>query len=274
MTKNVVPENEAKQIMLEILKEVASFCDKNGLLYYLAYGTLIGAIRHNGFIPWDDDIDIMMPRPDYEKFVELYHKNGKYSISSPLVDKGCFLIYSKVYDERTVKYEEGIDYNRFPALGIDIDVFPLDGIPCGAHFSQYIKDRDRFMKLGKLILRVITPRRSYPTLRSKLSSFILNPICKLIGKDFFIRKAIQLMSQYKYEESDYVHVAFHHKSSLNERYDKKDFSDRVKVTFEKELFWAPKGYDSVLKSFYGDYMQLPPISERQTHHRNNVYWRD
>ena len=99
-----ISREDSKQLMLKILRDVADFCDNNNLVYYLAYGTLIGAIRHKGFIPWDDDIDIMMPRPDYEEFVRLYHKKGRYGISSPLVDDGCFLVYSKVYDQRTIKY--------------------------------------------------------------------------------------------------------------------------------------------------------------------------
>ena len=122
---------EAKRVELDILLHVAKFCDEHGLRYFLAYGTLIGAVRHKGFIPWDDDIDIQMPREDYEKLLELYPKENtdeKYFLLAPEM-KGAHHPYAKIIDTRTVKKELGAKKNN--PLGVDIDVFPLDGQPDG-----------------------------------------------------------------------------------------------------------------------------------------------
>lgn len=270
----VVTLAESKALMLDILNDVSDFCDSRNLVYYLAYGTLIGAIRHKGFIPWDDDIDIMMPRPDYERFLKEYHCHGKYAISSPLIDKGSFLIYTKVFDSRTVKYERGVDYNRFPPLGVDIDVFPLDGIPDDDKIVFYKRDSLRQVRLGRLLARSITSDINTLTLKSLLASIIINPICRLIGKDFFIRESIRLAMKYPFENCNKVHVAFPNSSSMKEQYDKLLFSERVKVEFESFMYWAPKGYEKVLRSYYGDYMQLPPLEKQQTHHNNYIYWKD
>lgn len=262
---------ESKEIMKNVLCDVAKFCDKNNIVYYLAYGTLIGAIRHNGFIPWDDDIDIMMPRPDYERFVDLYHKEGRYGISSPLVDKGCFLFYSKVYDQCTVKYEKRIDYNRFPPIGIDIDVFPLDGMP--SDIALGVRESKKNSFLCELLYRSIIGHSKPNTVKGKLSTIILNPICRAFGKDFFIKKILKNAKKHQWDESEYVHVVFPENNSSNERYNKQLFENRIRVLFEGEEFWAPEGYDTILKNFYGDYMQLPPEEKRITHHSNKVFWK-
>ncbi len=262
---------ESKKIMLDILDDVASFCDNNNIIYYLAYGTLIGAVRHKGFIPWDDDIDIMMPRPDYEKFVLLYHEKGKYAISTPLIDNGCFLVYSKVYDKRTAKYENGVDYNRYPVLGIDIDVFPLDGLPNNIGTRRIHKKL--LSKIGALIIRTIAPVIKHNTFRGKIAGNLLYPLCRSFGKDFFINMFIRFAKKYKYEDSDLVHVAFPLAVSKHESYSKSSFSQRTQVPFENCMFWAPEGYHEILTSYYGDYMVLPPKEKRCSHHVNKAYWK-
>lgn len=265
--------SESKTIMLDILKEVAKFCDDNNIRYSLAYGTLLGAIRHKGFIPWDDDIDIMMPRPDYNRFVRLYHKNGNYAISSPLIDKGCFYVYSKIYDDRTLKYENGINYQHYPVLGIDIDVFPLDGVPNDLNNKTYLLLSNIRYKLGRQIALIVAPNCHQPSLKGKIINALITPVCRLIGKDFFIKKYIQLATHYPYEKSDYVHVSFPSIASIHLKHQKKNMEKRVKVWFEDSEYWAPACYDDYLKSMYDDYMQLPPKEKQQTHHSNKIYWK-
>lgn len=265
--------SESRDIMLNLLRDVADFCDANNLVYYLAYGTLIGAIRHKGFIPWDDDIDIMMPRPDYEKFIELYHKIGRFGISSPFIDKGCFFFYSKVYDDRTLKYEAGIDYNRYTPLGIDIDIFPLDGVPEETLRNKYIKDYLKLIRYGNLLRRARAPRSNSTSIKGRIAAFTINPICRFIGKDFFIKRIIDIATKYKYQSCDRVHVAFPMHENVGEQYEKRLFNNRIKMKFENDEYWIPEGYDEILTSYYGDYMQLPPIQERVTHHVNKICWK-
>ena len=265
---------ESKDIMMQILKDIALFCDENNLCYYLTYGTLIGAIRHKGFIPWDDDIDIAMPRPDYERFVKLYHQKGRYGISSPLIDKGCFYLYSKVYDKRTVKIEERIDYKRFEPLGIDVDVFPLDGIPDEKYKKQYLFWSEIRYWLGIQFSRSICPfPQHFRTLKGKLIGPIVFGICRMLGQEFFASCYIKIAKLYNYEDSEYIHVAFPSRGSFRTRHAKSIFSKRIKVLFENEEFWVPIGYDEYLSNLYGNYMQLPPIEKRKTHHSYKVYWK-
>ncbi|MFR5682857.1 MAG: phosphorylcholine transferase LicD [Clostridia bacterium] len=118
---------EIKSIQLDILSQVANYCDRNGLRYFLAYGTLLGAVRHKGYIPWDDDIDIMMPRPDYMQFINSFN-NEKCAlrVGSHYLDKNYPYVIAKVYDTSTL-CKENIDVEY--SIGINIDVFPIDGLP-------------------------------------------------------------------------------------------------------------------------------------------------
>ena len=113
---------EVKQLQLDILSSVHDFCDSNGLRYSLAGGTLLGAVRHKGFIPWDDDIDILMPRPDYELFIQKYQKEH-HVVQNYITDKGYFFLFTKIYDDRTTIIEDRTK------TGVCIDVFPVDGLP-------------------------------------------------------------------------------------------------------------------------------------------------
>ena len=138
---------ESKKIELDILLAVADFCDKHNLTYFLAYGTLIGAIRHKGFIPWDDDIDIQMPRADYDKLIATFeHENLKLvAPGTPMSKHSCV----KIIDTRTVKKEPHLKY-KAGYLGIDIDVFPIDGAPSdeaeyNAWYDQLQKVYSRFV---------------------------------------------------------------------------------------------------------------------------------
>ena len=125
-------KNEIKKIELEILKHFTNICDSYGLRYFLAGGTLLGAVRHKGFIPWDDDIDVFMPRPDYEIFIHLFEKinTSRYlKLSHPWDNQNetyLHIPYLKIIDTRTIKYEKGCNKSHG---GLDIDVFPIDGLP-------------------------------------------------------------------------------------------------------------------------------------------------
>lgn len=127
MSRQIKDIEEIKKIQLEILKYVDQFCSQNNIKYALGYGTLIGAVRHKGFIPWDDDIDIIMRRNDYNRFIELFSKEtGRYKVWSHNLQTDYPIPYAKVTDEKTLKLE-GTNY--YVERGVDIDVFPLDDLP-------------------------------------------------------------------------------------------------------------------------------------------------
>jgi lipopolysaccharide cholinephosphotransferase len=259
---------ELKRIELDILLHVASFCEKHGLRYFLAYGTLIGALRHKGFIPWDDDVDIQMPRSDYNEFLRLFNAEnvgGDYKVIAP-TDKSARHAIAKVIDTRTIKIETLLKYKE--PLGVDVDIFPLGGLP---------EDNEEFENWYTKIACVY--RKLFFKSLSPISSNILKNI-NIIRRKIFIpsrekllQKAAALHAQYPYETSRYVgtiECAFNGKGN---RTLKIDFDDFVVVDFEGYTFRAPVGYDRVLRNIYGDYMSPPPKEKQITHHTNKVYWK-
>jgi len=257
--KDILSPIEIKQIELQILKYVSSVCDKLGLRYYLAYGTLIGAIRHQGFIPWDDDIDIVMPRNDYNQLLS-YFKNedvtSNYKCLIPL-EEGYFYEFAKVID-KTTSYNDPRTSAR--ESGIWIDIFPMDGLDI----------RDKFTHYTLLLLnrcRVASVNRQLPNKNVGIVLpfiYIFWKICRWIGYEFFLRNSIKVSQKYKYDESEYVGYASSYPA--HNKYLKKEwFNNYVYVDFENHKFKAPAGYNDYLISQYGDYMEIPPLDKRVSH---------
>lgn len=262
---------ETKKLELDILKDVTSFCEAHNIRYFLAYGTLIGAVRHKGFIPWDDDIDLQMPRPDYEKFMALYNEKktcAYYKAQRPLQD-GSIHTMLKVIDTRTVKIEKGIRYgdeSQYP--GIDIDIFPIDGQPDDdkVYEKYYKKKRQIFKEIYELV-GTYSWKRKLLYLFPRIHAHIL-------GKEKLFEKIRKINAPYAYETCQKVGATDSLYNGIKNRTEKKNYESHVLLPFEGEMFRAPVGYDEILSSFYGDYMQLPPPDKQVTHHKNETYWRD
>lgn len=257
---------ESKKIELDILSFVADFCDKNGLKYFLAYGTLIGAIRHKGFIPWDDDIDIWMPRDDYNKLMYIFQNSETdyYKLICP-TDKNSYHPYVKVIDTRTIKLEESVKYKN-GYLGIDIDIFPLDGQPSDdGDYTKWYYKLQRYYRLYPCL--ILDPCK-------KIKHMISVSIKKIIsgGKKHILKKTAQLHAKYPYNESNFVGCVESCNNSEYNRYKKEWFEDVVEVEFENIVLKAPIGYDSILTKMYGNYMELPPKEKQITHHSNENFW--
>lgn len=256
---------EIKTAELDILCDVTRFCEENNLTYFLAYGTLIGAVRHKGFIPWDDDIDIFMPRKDYDKFRSMY-KNERYHVISPSDAIACHSM-TKVIDSETIKLEPCLNYKN-GYLGVDIDVFPLDGEP-GNEFDY----KKWYKKLQKYYYG-----HFYLTMKpfSGKRNFLISTILRLLGftKSRLLKKAEALHRQYPYEESEWIGSVEMIYNSPKNRFKKEWFADYVLGDFEGRKFRIPIGYHEILTALYGDYMKLPPIEQQATHHSNNCFWRD
>ena len=257
---------ESKKISLDILLTVADFCDKHNLTYFLAYGTLIGAIRHKGFIPWDDDIDIQMPREDYNKLIATFeHKYLKLIAPGTPMSKHSFV---KVIDTRTVKTEP---HKKYPAgyLGIDIDIFPIDGAP--TEESEYSEWYDQLQKI-------------YTSFMFSVQSFTMDSLkhnvklaalkLKLKKPAYYLEAASKLHAKYPYKKSEYVAAVESNFNGRGNRVPKNYFVGSVDVEFEGHMLRAPIYYDKVLRTLYGDYMQLPPADQQITHHTNKAYWKD
>lgn len=265
--------DEVKNIEFEILVDVANYCDKNNLRYYLSSGTLLGAIRHKGFIPWDDDIDINISRPDYVKFVNGYNKNhnGNYVLSSIENNKNHLFTFAKVFDNRTIKIESGISYNSNNMGGVDIDIFPIDGLPTNINQSnKYFKKQIRAYKGYALSIMKFSKGKNF--LRSFVK-FIVLFIFKSIGKTRFIKLINKNAMKYDFDSSEYIALSVAPYYGNKERILKSSYIDQVKVEFEKEMFYAPLCYHEHLTNLFGDYEKMPPKSERVTHHSFKAYLR-
>ena len=245
---------ECKQISLDILIDVAKFCDENNLTYYLSVGTLLGAIRHKGYIPWDDDIDIMMPRLDYNKFINTY-KHEKYKVCKP--STGMFY-YAKVYDDTTVKYEPGIDYKKFKPIGVDIDIFPLDGIVNDEKIINKLYKKECFLEmLWRLSIQPIFYRKNPLKAINRI-------IPRIIGSKNLVKMIEKNAQTYDYDNSDYV-VRMRRSPNGFTGALAKEVYEKDYVDFEGHRFCIPKGYDEWLTRFFGDYMKLPPEEDRVVH---------
>ena len=245
--------DQIKERLVLILDYFVSICEKHNLVYFLTDGTLLGAIRHKGFIPWDDDIDVSMPRPDYDKFIEII-KSEPNDIFMTLVpgDKDYPYDFAKIVDTRTALYEDEV--MDIPNMGLWIDVLPLDGIktPNGLHVKllNYIN-----------LARAAATYKVCPKKRSNM--YIRWWICHIVGFEFFLKLFLKLSVMYKYGEAPYVgwtEIAF------RALYPKHVFEKTTLVEFEGKQYKAPAAWDEYLRLQYKDYMQLPPVSKRIAHH--------
>lgn len=258
---------EKKKILVSILSKVHNFCDENNLKYFLTGGTLIGAVRHKGFIPWDDDIDIYMPRNDYEEFLYKFNKESeRYQLISLKTD-GYYLPFGKVIDTRTILIENvDSDYK----MGIYLDIFPLDNLSSNYNAALSLYKEVSFYRRLLAIKNATSDskRKPYMNFLLKVGKVVIMPVSRK-----WILSKIDMISQ-KYREdtsSQYIGAicaAFYgEKEILKSEW----FTERCLLEFEGGKFWAPKDYDAFLTQLYGDYMQLPPEEKRVTHHDNKAW---
>ena len=251
--------NQIKEIELNILSTVADFCEKNNLKYCLAYGTLIGAIRHKGFIPWDDDIDIWMPRDDYIKFIRDF-KHPYYRVQAIENTRNWNILFAKVDDTRTIIDKEG--YIHF---GLFIDIFPIDGL------SNDMKTAKNFYS------QLLPSRTDYHTLfyfankplsfKSKFKHNLFTLYAKTLMRLGYISRQVDSLTRkmqvYNFYESKYCDII---SGTLENYFESHLFVDIIEAPFEGKQFKIPSNYDLLLRAFYGDYMKLPPIEKRTQYH--------
>lgn len=265
-----------RNIQISILDFIVDFCEKNNITYFLCGGTLLGAIRHNGFIPWDDDIDIMMPRKDYNRFVLNFPFHSHYKILHNKINKNYPLVYATVNDNRTFKNETLLNNNSNTKLGINVDVFPIDGLPS-------TKKKIYFYFILIKILGYILQCASYKYGKGKT---LFSTILKNFGIFTFrllkyfniisiyeVVKVFDLFSKmFSYENSEFVGITSISHYGIKEVNRKNIFSDVYKVKFETKYYNAPIGYHSYLSQLYGEYMKVPPFEKQISHHKSECFW--
>lgn len=264
MTK-ITELDELKVIELEIMKQIHFFCSENDITYYLAAGTLIGAMRHQGFIPWDDDIDIWMPRPDYEKFLMLFPDWGherKLEIANHKSKVFFGRAMTKVFDSRTKLLEP--EFRSDDPIGVFVDIWPLDGTP-----NERTKRTHHMTKakiLHKLLYRCVT-KPSTSSVKSVVKAIIGLPFQFYSSKRIVDRIEL-LAKENSYENSELVYCPAYPMVLM----DRKSFGHPVLAQFEDSKFCIPIDYDLILTQRYGTWKELPPKQEQKPHHVLNAWW--
>lgn len=256
-----ISPTEIKDIELSILEYIDDVCRKNGIRYFLSYGTLLGAVRHKGFIPWDDDIDICMLRPDYDKFIKLAGKpDSHFKLLHHSTDKKYFYEFAKVVDSRTQIVNDGLLENENE--GVWVDIFPIDRV-------AYFRRTQRFLVKISLVCRILSVYKNFPTKHNSLWKPVWR-ISRLIGPRFFLL-ITDFLSKHGKNSSAVGYIA----SNGDARYcfSSNIFAGSVPMQFENKNFPAPEQYDTYLTCLYNDYMQLPPEDKRITHNIS-AFWKD
>lgn len=246
--------DDIKRISLDGLKYFHRFCEENNLTYYLGYGSLLGAIRHKGFIPWDDDIDLLMPRKDYDKLLALKTKvdNDEWELFSSITNDGYFFDFAKLANKKTEyfpsRFKSGLLY------GVPIDIFPMD-LVIDKNDRDALKNGFNRMKMSNCFLFA----GQKPTIKDFIKSSIK---CVLFGS--FKKVSRKFEDQVVYiEDGNYYASIF---APTCDMWKKEDFDNKELKQFEDCEFWVPGNWDSILKETYKEYMRLPPESERVYKH--------
>lgn len=237
-----ISNEERKSILVELLEQFEHFCNEKNLRYYLAYGTLIGAVRHKGFIPWDDDIDILMPIEDYRRFLEEYPNNKKYEVLDVSFQNDYFFPFAKLVDNETYLHHYGVPITWMQ--GMYIDIFPMSG------FEKNISFEKQWLTQTLLDIEWYWYYISKDVIHKELAD------CRnrILNEKFRI----------KFDQADRVGVL----TTLPAKpwiLDKSVFADGCELSFEGKTYKAPAGYDIYLRNIYGDYMQIPPVEEQRIH---------
>jgi len=257
--KKITDIQELRSIQMGILDHVHQFCKANNIRYFLYSGTLIGAVRHKGYIPWDDDIDIGMPRADYERFLHAYEGSTHYQLLNPRRERNYFYTFAKVIDRRTrMKETETKGFE----IGVYIDVFPID------YVTDDMKERQRIFSLKKMLYKI---RRC----KISRSNYLHSRLAYLCYR--YLPISVTTINRW-IEDTIILPEPTHTVCNMTEAgpgiegcYDAEDIATEVDIEFEKHIYKAMGGYKNYLERTYGDYMQIPPENQRVTH-KFEAYW--
>ncbi len=248
---------------LDTLVYFKDFCDKNNLLFYLCGGCCIGSLRTGGFIPWDDDIDILMPRDDYEKLYKLWDNDKQERFKLLRTDEKIFTgnIFTTIVDTETTCVKANQAHLDIP-FGIMMDIFPIDGCPKGK-FKRTMQKLNAM--IYSLFLAQIVPE-NHGGIMALGSKFLLSIVRSPKAREKKWRNAERRMSKYKISDCEYITELCEGVHSMQPEYPKEWFASAVYREFEGLQMPIPVGYGPYLKKAFGDYMTLPPEDKQKPHH--------
>ena len=273
----VLTEDESKalkQALLDIYKDIARLCEQHHLTAMLCGGSCLGAIRHQGFIPWDDDLDLLMPRHDYEQLIQLLEQSAlgeNYEYNTPNAKTDAKNVFLKIYRKNTLNVDIYSDNSPFPQ-GISIDVFALDAVP-RTKFGQWFKG---LIANGLQFISIVVLYAQYPS--EHLKEFMsLDPDMKrryqlkcFLGKIFGIiphRKWVWWFDRFVADENENKPwgIPTGRKYYNGEIFPREVYVPAREAIFEGIIVFIPNDYDPYLRNLYKDYMKLPPVEKRERH---------
>lgn len=260
--------DELKVMELDILKMFHAFCQEHNIKYFLGYGTLLGAIRYKKFIPWDDDVDVLVPREDYDRLMKLFKDNDQYCLYAFERNEKYRFPFAKLCDRSTRLIETAYPDNGID-LGVNIDIFPLD------YWDADIKKaREEVRRIRRYNTCLGYMKSGKPQIKNPIRFIAWSAIiayCKMRGSAYFIRKVIKECTKPEQKGSRYMGAKVWPIWGDRGIIPTEAFADSVEIEFEGEMFPAPVGYDTYLRCLYGDYMPEPPVEKRKSHHFFKAY---
>ncbi len=261
------------QIELDLLKELLRVCQKHDVQLFLYAGSLLGAVRHKGFIPWDDDIDVAMDRDNYNKLLSVADEfSSPYFLQYALSDKKYFIGYARLRNSETtaiITNEESIDYNN----GIYIDIFVLDEyVENQKMLKKQLKTRDNLQKIINIYYRDYSKIVFKSNSKKFLHKCFQGVLKRITHYEFWISQYNKCITKYVHKTSRVTMMT--HNINLLKNYwcKKEDFEHVIYVPFEDILAPIPQDYNTVLKRIYGDYMKFPPVEERGKWHEGIIHF--
>lgn len=256
MANKYLTLEELRTSQISMLQEFHRVCVENNLTYYMAFGTLLGAVRHKGFIPWDDDVDLMMPLEDFERLFKLY-QSDRYYLTDCFHDKRHQLWFPRIYDSYTCT--GGDD----ESLGVFIDIYIIHGAP--SDHLERVKYTAKVMYQKEILSfckkwRGRLSRHFFPCLWNKRESIIITVLCK---------KMYETLLKYNFKESEFVFP--YSGDGPTEIYWKDYFEKPILLPFNGNEYCAPIHYHEILSSTYGNYMNLPPEEKRIPYHGSSCF---
>lgn len=261
-------QKEIQAVCMDMLRLVDQICKAENIPYFLSGGTLIGAVRHKGFIPWDDDIDIMIPRPEYERFLKAApkHMPERYRMVHCSLPGDYAMPWARIWDLHT-RLIPSYTQKVFTST-LFLDVFPIDALPSNRRMSDLFFKK---IRAHDILLKCSRRKALRPDERLRWMKKILMALTSIRQPCQWACSLDKAAKCRDFAKAKYAGVVTVTHYGRRERMPIEVFQDSVPVTFEGETFPAPIGYDTYLRNLYGDYMQLPPEDKRVSLHNMEAY---
>ena len=261
-------QKEIQAVCMDMLRLVDRICKAEGIPYFLSGGTLLGAVRHQGFIPWDDDIDLMMPRPEFERFLKVAPKymNERYALVHCTLPGDYAMPWIRIWDQHTLLVPS---HTQKVFTGcLFLDVFPIDALPDSETLSKLFFKR---IRAHDILLKCARRKALWSDERLQWMKKLLMAVTSVRAPRKWACDLDRAAKRRRFDRARYAGVVTVTHYGSRERMPVEVFRGSVPVTFEGEQFPAPIGYDTYLRGLYGDYMQLPPEDQRYSRHNMEAY---